>query len=484
MCLATVLVTKYGQNRQVDHNFVRAGGEDVPKEHLYLLEDQHGRQPEFSRIIVVPGETPMSDQITCSNCKQSFNSGMVICPHCGQAQWGSIIAIHFFWMVCAGLFFFLAPRIGPGFFRSIIQWITGILGAICLVGGVSYTYSGLRSKKHAVLPLEPAQAKPTSSASGLRSEKHAASAPSPFQTKPASSAAVATPPLTLPPEEIDWEVKDIAAANQAFFEKAGKIFWDYEHNVNIWRILSDCAEELGGWYEPIWMDVKGNKDHDDREYRLGKKTAMIEGCEIFWPQNPGDDSGFANLNSIMVNYHSDGRLEIVSGSGVKTTSQFSINPQMITEACKTPFVQRIAVSENRKANLEYFTNAPTALKPFKMRFIEMRGFGEIKETNLIEDGSNRRYYQGLKKVPSDFAKIWLEWTLKIDEGRTSDHVKKGRITVGILADGRVEVKSGWGRTTLSLEKGSSAPIVNAAIDRACQHPEEFAEVYSHPASDA
>jgi hypothetical protein len=97
----------------------------------------------------------MSDQTVCSNCKQGYDSTLVICPHCGQAQWGTIVTIHIFWLICAAIFFWLVPRLPAGFFRTILQLGSGGVGLICLLVGLYYTIKALQTQKQPFIAQRP-----------------------------------------------------------------------------------------------------------------------------------------------------------------------------------------------------------------------------------------------------------------------------------------------------------------------------------------
>ena len=99
----------------------------------------------------------MSDQITCSACKRSFDPISITCPHCGHARWGTINAYYIIALISAGTFFFLAPRIESGFGRITLQVITAILGVFFLTMAVYFTFKGFRSRVQGIVPEEPVQ---------------------------------------------------------------------------------------------------------------------------------------------------------------------------------------------------------------------------------------------------------------------------------------------------------------------------------------
>jgi len=69
----------------------------------------------------------------CSKCGRSTEGRYCVCPECGHTDWGQLAGGLVIGLVCAGLFFYLAPRISSATARSVVHWITGILGGLCLL---------------------------------------------------------------------------------------------------------------------------------------------------------------------------------------------------------------------------------------------------------------------------------------------------------------------------------------------------------------
>jgi hypothetical protein len=271
------------------------------------------------------------------------------------------------------------------------------------------------------------------------------------------------------------QTEETKKANKDLYHKAFNIFWGLGGGVNIREELSEYAKKHNGWIdESPWVDINYNTD-----FGWGLKLAESSGLRLAWPQEPMDEPGLANLYSISVIYHSDGRLEIVSAAGRTTVPAFTSKSML--DACANPVVERVDCPANRKANLEYIEKALAAfevIRPvFKRYYGQCRMKSEVDEYEISWLSSE--YARGYAKVTPDYAHMRMSWkqNFKLKPSNSgwdpSSDLRSDScsVTLTYLEDDGVVILSGlpW-KERLSREQWSNADLMFTKLDRHFKDP--------------
>ena len=83
-------------------------------------------------------------QEKCKGCGKLIKPSDWTCPHCGHTQWGMIVGLGIFALLCIGLSVLAFRREN---WSDLVGWLAGILGAICLLVTIGETVTGLKTAK-------------------------------------------------------------------------------------------------------------------------------------------------------------------------------------------------------------------------------------------------------------------------------------------------------------------------------------------------
>lgn len=223
----------------------------------------------------------------CKRCGRTIDTpekSPFTCTHCGHTQWKPIINNVVISLVLFGVAFLWGPHISASFWRAVMMWGGGILGALVLLGSSEWIIQGLRT------PLKPLSevtlTEAISSTPEIVPEQGTlqnVEAIAPVEPKPAEAAPLSVQEQPAKqPVEIDWSIISNTCQKENYEEMArilytldkrsdGEYSSDKEAYYKTCKLIKDVGKTLnrkGG--EDLMKEVL------TRAGSLGSNTRFIE----------------------------------------------------------------------------------------------------------------------------------------------------------------------------------------------------------------
>jgi len=84
--------------------------------------------------------------IICKGCGRSIKSEWT-CPYCGYTDWGLIVGVGIFSLLCLGAAMLWAPHIANSFWKVVVRWGGGIVGLFYLLLTIIEAIKGLKTPR-------------------------------------------------------------------------------------------------------------------------------------------------------------------------------------------------------------------------------------------------------------------------------------------------------------------------------------------------